>query len=323
MGGLWPAPTGSVSADDHSRVSLPAVRVSVVIPTYNRLATLRRTLQALAQQTHGDYEVIVVDDGSTDGTADVVPVEFPGVAYMRQANRGPAAARNRGIEAARGEVVAFTDDDCLPPADWLERLAEGLERLPQVVGAGGAQLAPGEVRAHNRLARYEAYVTRQVYGAADQEVVAGFECPAGGTNNMAYRRVELDRIGRFDESFPYAAGEDADLKLRLAKAGHRFAYLPVVVTHLQPYTWAAFRRQQYVRGKGRAYFDHKWKKPRGYLVVMLRAVAGLVRLPQRWLTMPEAGLLVPAVVELWCNTLGQVVATSELARKDRPASKHG
>jgi glycosyltransferase involved in cell wall biosynthesis len=97
--------------------------ISAVVPTFNRIATLRQTLTALAAQDYPDYEIIVVDDGSSDGTGDVVTREFPAVRYVRQPNRGPAAARNVGIRAALGDIVAFTDDDCLPPVDWLSRLA--------------------------------------------------------------------------------------------------------------------------------------------------------------------------------------------------------
>ena len=99
------------------------MKFSVVIPTYNRIGTLRRTLAAATVQAFPDYEIIVVDDESSDGTPEMVQRAFPSARLLRQTHGGRAAARNRGIEAATGDVIAFTDDDCLPPPDWLARLA--------------------------------------------------------------------------------------------------------------------------------------------------------------------------------------------------------
>ncbi|MCS6911591.1 MAG: glycosyltransferase family 2 protein, partial [Anaerolineales bacterium] len=132
---------------------------SVVIPTYNRQATLRRCLTALLAQTYPAHEIIVVDDGSTDGTAEMMTRDFPIVRFFRQKNAGPASARNRGIREASGDVIAFTDDDCLPPADWLERLADGYRRHPDVAGVGGYLDAPDEVLADNALAQYDYFVS--------------------------------------------------------------------------------------------------------------------------------------------------------------------
>ena len=285
---------------------------SVVIPTYNRMDTLRLTLAAVTNQQYPDYEVIVVDDGSSDSTSNTVRREFPFVRMLCQAHAGPAAARNRGLQEARGDVMAFTDDDCLVLPEWLSRLADGLHRHPEAVGVGGPLLAPGPLRQTNILARYEAHVVRVIYGARDREIVAGFDCPAGGTNNMAYRRPALQAIGGFDEGFPYAGGEDADLKWRLAQTGARFLYLPVVTTHLQPYTWPAFRRQQFTRGKGRAYFDRKWGRPPTYPIVALRFIRRLAQLPLRFASPPT--LLWPAFEEVWHTTLGQWAAIKELDR---------
>jgi glycosyltransferase involved in cell wall biosynthesis len=287
------------------------MRFSVVIPTYNRHATLRQTLQAVLAQTHPDFEVIVVDDGSTDATPAMLPAEFPTVRHYCQANAGPAAARNRGIAEATGEIIAFTDDDCLPPPDWLARLADGFCRQPQVVGVGGPLLAPVNARRKNLLARYEAYIVQDLYQAREAEVLAGFDCPAGGTNNMAYRRAALQAIGGFDETFPYPAAEDADLKWRLAQQGHLFFYTPVTVWHLQPYTWPAFRQQQFTRGKGSVYFDRKWKRPPTRLKIAARLLLGIARWLARLPRLPELALLRPALTETWQVARGQWAALGE------------
>ncbi len=259
------------------------MRVSVVIPTFNRGGTLRQTLTGLIVQDYPDYEIIIVDDGSTDGTDDMVMREFPSVRYLRQPNRGPAAARNVGIRMSSGVIVAFTDDDCLPPSDWLTRLVDGYTRYPEVVGVGGYLEAPAEVLKHNILARYERYVTREQYQARDEEVLGGFECPAGGTCNMSYRKSVLTEVGGFDEGFRYAAGEDADLKWRIVRQGYQLLYLPIRMVHLRPYTWQAFRKQQITHGRGAWYFEHKHSRPPGWGRIALRAVKrGMSFIPDMW-----------------------------------------
>lgn len=246
------------------------MRFSVVIPTYNRQATLRQTLMAVMREQAIEYEIIVIDDGSTDGTREMIAAEFPGVHYIRQANRGPAAARNQGIHVATGEFIAFTDDDCVPPPNWLSSLADGFDRYPSVIGVGGYLEAPDDVLKTNRWAQYEQYVARAFYRVNAGEYLGGYECPAGGTNNLAYRRAALLHIGGFDETFPYAAGEDADLKLRLCQTGAQLLYVPVKVTHLQDYTAAGFKRQAYFRGKGRVCFDDRHGPPPAHWRVILR-----------------------------------------------------
>jgi GT2 family glycosyltransferase len=235
------------------------MRFSLIIPTYNRKDTLRRCLAAVTGQDYPDYEVIVVDDGSADGTGEMVQQEFPSVRYIRQEpNRGPAAARNRGIAIATGKIIAFTDDDCLVPVDFLARLAEGYQQYPEVAGVGGYLEAPDDILQRNIFAQFEAYVTHRVYHAGTEPYVGGFECPAGGTNSMSYRREILMEVRGFDETFPYAAGEDADLKWRVVERGHRLLYVPLKVAHLQPYHFRSFWRQHRQHGRGAVHFERKY-----------------------------------------------------------------
>ncbi|HPD15220.1 MAG TPA: glycosyltransferase [Planctomycetota bacterium] len=244
------------------------MKLSIVIATHNRAALLERVVEAtLAQTLPPDrFELILVDDGSTDGT-ETLGAELGqrrGVRYIRQPNRGVAAARNRGIAQATGEVVAFTDDDCLVPPDWLERLADGYARHPEVVGVGGRLVAPPDALRARAVARLEAHVARCVYGAGDEEALGGFECPAGGTNNMSYRRAALLEVGGFDEGFPPLVwGEDADLKRRLTQRGGRLLYVPVAVLHLRDYGLGSFLRQSWQRGRGEAHFRLKHEGRRG------------------------------------------------------------
>src|SRR4030043_1295029 len=112
-------------------------QISIVIPTFNSAQVLKACLESLANQTvSGEaYEVIVVDDGSTDETKDIV-AKYP-VRYIYQQNRGPAAARNNGVNHAQGEIVLFTDADCDSEPNWIEEMIKPLN-ASQVVGVKGA-----------------------------------------------------------------------------------------------------------------------------------------------------------------------------------------
>lgn len=232
------------------------MKISVVIATYNRRESLRRCLQAITGQELAASEIIVVDDASNDGTRTMVSQEFPGVRYIRlEENRGPAVARNCGIFAAEGDIVAFTDDDCSPPTDWLRKLADGFARYPDVAGVGGYQEAPEALLRTSAIADAEHVMRLKRWGKrAFSEQIGGLEVPGLGTNNVAYRRNVLLKLGGFDEAFPVAAGEDADLKLRIAQQGYRLLYLPVKVEHYRAYTLSHQWHASVRRGIGALYY---------------------------------------------------------------------
>jgi mycofactocin glycosyltransferase len=118
--------------------------ISVIVAAFDDRENLLRCLESLRKQTHpaGQREVIVVDDGSTDGTSEVVLERFPEVLLLRQENAGPDAARNAGVSVARGEVLAFIDSDCTAPPGWLEALKQSLDTGGYSV-VGGRILHPG------------------------------------------------------------------------------------------------------------------------------------------------------------------------------------
>lgn len=198
--------------------------VSVVVPTFNRAASLRRLVAALGdvQVPAGGVEVVVVDDGSSDGTADVVCVAGPPFRYLRQENSGPAAARNRGWKAARGRIVAFTDDDTVPDRRWLVDLVQWFEAHPAAAAVGGTirPLHPGFLADFVQLDR--------LVGHGEDERGVRFLVTA----NAAFRRWSLELVGGFDEGFPFAAAEDTDLSFRLRAAGVALHTCPgAVVLH--------------------------------------------------------------------------------------------
>jgi len=183
------------------------IRISVVIPTYNRKDLLLETLQSLRTQSlpSSSFEVIVVNDGSNDGTDEMLRY-FTGKAPFKlstitQQNRGPAAARNAGIRLAKGEIVAFTDDDCLPLTDWLAEIDRAFATR-SIVGLQGSTFTDGKSITP---------LTHQIDNVSGNHSVP--------TCNAAYLREVLIKAGGFDEEFPFPHNEDADLAWRVEAIG--------------------------------------------------------------------------------------------------------
>jgi len=163
------------------------------------------------------------------------------------------------------------------------------------------------------LARYESFIARRVYHVSEREYCGGFECPAGGTNNMSYRRSVLEEVNGFDEFFRYAAGEDADLKWRLCARGHTLLFVPIKMTHLHEYSWARFRRQCFFRGKGRTQYEIRRGRKPNAAILFARVAAALVRFPRDLFTVPEKSFAVLRCME---QVLGAAGQWSELRRHE-------
>jgi glycosyltransferase involved in cell wall biosynthesis len=241
------------------------MKYSIVIATYNRAADLRETLRSLAgQRPDGAWEVIVVDNNSPDDTRQVVeeaarsfPVELR---YLFESQQGRSPALNAGIRAARGSIVATTDDDVRVPADWLTRAAEGLDRLGcEYVGGRVLPIwgAPKPAWIPNRGGKQWAVIALLDYGPLAIEF--GSRVPLGV--NMAFRREAFDRAGLFDPHTGRKAGtllgqEVREWCIRARKAGVRGFYVPdLVLEHIIPadrLNKAYFRRWFYWRGISRA-----------------------------------------------------------------------
>jgi glycosyltransferase involved in cell wall biosynthesis len=220
------------------------VSVSVVVPTRDRPGPLDACLRALDAQTAPDLDVVVVDDGSLDATAVAAVVgRHRGVRLVRGEGRGPAAARNLGARAARGDLICFTDDDCRPGPGW----AAALRRRAD----GGADAVVGPTRngrPRSPLAAASQAVTNHLT-AATLDARAG-TVAFGPTSNVAVRAAVHERVP-FDEDYPLAAGEDRDWCARLAAAGVALAWEPDAgVDHHQDLTLRTFWRQQSRYGRG-------------------------------------------------------------------------
>jgi GT2 family glycosyltransferase len=184
-----------------------APTVSVVIPTYNRSSELSRLLRALerCERPPGGVEFIVIDDGSTDHTQQTIASsQLAGLIGVRQPNGGAASARNRGWRMARGELIVFTDDDCVPTENWLLDVVIAFTS-GDVAGLGACvvPLVPGFLADFVQAERLVGHGG----DAANVKYLV--------TANAAYRRSVLEAVGGFDERFPGAAGEDTDLTMRV------------------------------------------------------------------------------------------------------------
>ena len=180
--------------------------VSVVIPTFNRKEKLRKALDSVLLQYGVPFEVIVIDDGSTDGTREMLQEIYPSVNYLYQSNQGPAAARNRGIEASRGEWIAFLDSD----DEWLPgKLQAQLNFFAAHPEYPICQTEEIWIRNGTRVNPMKKH---KKYGGMIFEKCLAL-CLISPSAVMIHRNL-FDEVGLFDESLP--ACEDYDLWLRIA-----------------------------------------------------------------------------------------------------------
>ncbi len=228
--------------------------VSVVVPTFNRCEALLRTLDALAGQSIRGFEVVVVDDGSSDGTAAAVREAAERwrdafrLEVLEQTNQGPGAARNRGVAAAHGDLVVFLGDDTAPTPGLLE---EHLRRHRELAG-------PAAVVGFTDWDREQMQVTAglemvneegQQFGYAFMEDRGDVPYTCFYTSNLSLPREAL-RAEPFDEEFPLASWEDVELGYRLSLLGLRIVYhRAATVHHFHPYDFAGFFRRQVQVGR--------------------------------------------------------------------------
>ncbi|MDQ6626664.1 MAG: glycosyltransferase [Verrucomicrobiota bacterium] len=209
--------------------------VSVIVCSFNGGKTLTACLDSLGRIDYPNYEVILVDDGSTDDTP-AIAEQFPNVRYIRQANHGLSHARNTGAAAARGEVFAYTDSDCMADTDWLYFLI-GTLVSGNFAGAGGPNVPPP---ARNWIQACVAAAPGGPSHVLLTDVVA--EHIPGC--NMAWYRWAFESIGGFDVEYR-KAGDDVDFCWRIQQAGWEIAFSPTaIVWHHRRFTLEAFRKQQ-------------------------------------------------------------------------------
>lgn len=226
----------------------PWPKISVVVCSYNGSRTIRDTLEGLSRIEYPCFEVIVVDDGSTDNTAQIAS-SF-GAKVISVPNGGLSKARNIGLEAASGEIVAYIDDDAYPDPHWLQYLAAAFMETHQV-GMGGPNIPP---EGDGPIAQCVANAP----GGPLHVLVSDHEAEHIPGCNMAFRKEALSEVGGFDPLFRIA-GDDVDVCWRLQEKGWSIGYCPgAVVWHHRRNSVRAYWRQQKNYGRAEALLERKW-----------------------------------------------------------------
>lgn len=223
-------------------------RISVVVCTHNGSRTIEKTCQELVKLDYPDFEIIVVDDGSTDRTAEIVR-QYE-VRLIQTDNQGLSTARNVGANAATGEIVAYIDDDAWPDPHWLSYLAMAFES-GEFAGVGGPNIAPpDEGMVADSVANAPGGPIHVLLTDDVAEHIPG--C------NMSFRRSALKAVGGFDPTFR-VAGDDVDLCWRIQAKGWKLGFTSAaMVWHRRRSSMRAYLRQQWGYGKAEAMLERKW-----------------------------------------------------------------
>jgi cellulose synthase/poly-beta-1,6-N-acetylglucosamine synthase-like glycosyltransferase len=228
--------------------------ISVIIPAYNAEKTISSTLEALLNQNYSKnkYEIIVVDDGSADNTKIIVK-KFKKVKLIQQKHKGPAAARNLGVKHAKGDIVLFTDADCIPDKNWIRYMIEPFKN-PEIVGVSGTYKT---LNKESLIARFVGYEIEQRHEKMKKQKCIDFI----GTFSAAYRKNIFLQFGGFDTCFKTSSGEDIEFSYKLADCGLKMVFQPkAFVYHKHPDNLQKYLKQQFFRAFWRNLMY--WKKHR-------------------------------------------------------------
>ncbi|MBV9128616.1 MAG: glycosyltransferase, partial [Verrucomicrobia bacterium] len=245
----WGASEGHVTR----QVKLPSYpKVSVIVCSYNGAQTLEACLKSLLEIDYPNYEIVLVDDGSTDRTPEIVAqfANQPKLVPVRQKNMGLSYARNVGAQTATGDIFAYTDGDCMADPDWLYYLVGTLLSGPYA-GVGGPNVSPP-------AANWVQACVAAAPGGPSHVLLDDVVAEHIPGCNMAFHRWAFELVGGFDPEYR-KAGDDVDFCWRLQNAGQVIAFSPsAIVWHYRRFTLKAFRKQQegYGEAESMLRFNH-------------------------------------------------------------------
>ena len=267
----------------------PIPAISVVIPMRNEAANIGRCLEALASQECMPFEVIVVDNDSTDTSREIVSncaSDFPGLNLVLavEKRRGPAAARNKGIELASGVVIAFTDADCVPDKYWIQQICNAFNQDETLDAVGGVErpFSQPSTLIHKVVSATWLPPSERLRMRVIDNKNEWLEGVFISTFNCAIKRSCLEAIGGFDELF-YPCGEDMDLWFRvLARGAKIVAWNPaIIVEHHQALSMRALARKMFFYGEALAHLSGQHYRGRFFI---LSRWFGVTQIHQPWIT---------------------------------------
>ena len=215
--------------------------ISIIIPAYNSEKTISKTIESLLKQNYSkkNYEIIIVDDGSIDNTQDTI-LKFKQVRLIKQNHKGPATARNLGARNAKGDILLFTDADCILDKNWIKEMVKPFTN-PEIIGVSGTYKT---LNNDNFMARFIGYEIEERHERMKRQKFIDFI----GTFSAAYRKKIFLKFGGFDTRFKTSSGEDPELSYRIDKAGLKMVFQPkAIVFHPHPNSLWKYLKQKYKR----------------------------------------------------------------------------
>lgn len=231
------------------------MRVAVTSAVYNEEKNIAAFIDALLAQTRAPDEIILVDDGSTDGTADIIrekAAQHPQITYIHQSNQGPATARNTAWRKSTADICLFTDGDCVPEPNWIEELIRPFDDAS--VGASAGRYKT--LNPKNVLARFIGYEIDWRYKDVKGEI------NAHGSYNLAVRKSILEEVGGFREDYPKPSGEDFDLTYKISQISKMIFTRKAIVGHYHPtdFWWYLNNQARRAYDRIKVYRDHPDKQ---------------------------------------------------------------
>jgi glycosyltransferase involved in cell wall biosynthesis len=215
--------------------------ISIIIPVKNEQKTLKKCLDSLKKLNYDNYEIIVVDDNSSDGTLQILN-SYPKIQIIKTPGIGISGCKNLGSKQAKGAYIVFTDADCIFHSEWLNELYKGFESV-EIVGVGGDQLSPEDETEFGKMV--QRFLKEVVSFVGDYVKKEGYTSPALSQNgikliptnhnsncNAMYKKEAFDKVGGFLEEL--RCGEDVELDYRIKKIGKLMYNPKAIVYHYRP-----------------------------------------------------------------------------------------